>query len=171
MTRPSYQCTLRDDGTLPPSSQCVTQSCNLVQDNIPRSARDFFSAAFSSASASASASASDSNPDPMAAAPPDKHVLSLLGGISPRLAVQELEVLPSARLQRLYNVKVTEGPSLLLALPPPSVLRLLRSEKSSIGSEAAVLRWLSSVAREKKICSSPKEVTGKDSSSSDLLTG
>ncbi|KAF9770630.1 hypothetical protein IL306_011790 [Fusarium sp. DS 682] len=86
----------------------------------------------------------------MAAAPPESSVLSLLNGISPRLAVKELEVLPSARLQRLYNVKVTEGPSLLLALPPPSVIRLLRSEKSTLGSEAAVLKWLSAVARERK---------------------
>jgi hypothetical protein len=89
----------------------------------------------------------------MAAAPPESSVLSLLNGISPRLAVKELEVIPSARLQRLYNVKVTEGPSLLLALPPPAVIRLLRSEKSTLGTEAAVLKWLSAVARERKICS------------------
>ncbi|KAF5647440.1 hypothetical protein F52700_1368 [Fusarium sp. NRRL 52700] len=89
----------------------------------------------------------------MAAAPPESSVLSLLNGISPRLAVKELEVVPSARLQRLYNVKVTEGPSLLLALPPPAVIRLLRSEKSTLGTEAAVLKWLSAFARERKICS------------------
>ncbi|KAM0427176.1 hypothetical protein ACHAPT_007603 [Fusarium lateritium] len=167
MTRPSYQCTVRDDGSLPPSSQYVAQTCNLVRDNIPRSARDFFSVDSSTASSSA--------PKSMAAAPPERSVLSLLNGISPRLSVKELEVVPSARLQRLYNVKVTEGPSLLLALPPPTVMRLLRSEKSSIGSEAAVLKWLSAVAREKKSCpaSSSKEVlsrTTENSSSSERTT-
>lgn len=167
MTRPSYQCTIRDDGSLTPSSQYVAQACNLVHDNIPRSARDFFSVDSSTASSSA--------PKSMAAAPPERSVLSLLNGISPRLSVQELEVVPSARLQRLYNVKVTEGPSLLLALPPPTVMRLLRSEKSSIGSEAAVLKWLSAVAREKKTSSAPgsKETLGRnmgDSSSSERTT-
>ncbi|KAJ3468404.1 hypothetical protein MRS44_002469 [Fusarium solani] len=167
MTRPSYQCTVRDDGSLTPSSQYVAQTCNLVHDNIPRSARDFFSVDPSTASSSA--------PKSMAAAPPEKSVLSLLNGISPRLSVQELEVVPSARLQRLYNVKVTEGPSLLLALPPPTAMRLLRSEKSSIGSEAAVLKWLSAVAREKKTspASGSKETPGRttgDSSSSERTT-
>ncbi|KAJ4317956.1 hypothetical protein N0V84_007097 [Fusarium piperis] len=161
MTRPSYQCTVRDDGSLTPSSQCVAQTCNLVRDNIPRSARDFFSVDSSTASSSV--------PKSMAAAPPERSVLSLLNGISPRLSVQELEVVPSARLQRLYNVKVTEGPSLLLALPPPTVMRLLRSEKSSIGSEAAVLKWLSAVAREKKTTPAPSRTTG-DSSSSERTT-
>ncbi|RSL41379.1 hypothetical protein CEP53_012782 [Fusarium sp. AF-6] len=167
MTRPSYQCTVRDDGSLTPSSQCVAQTCNLVRDNIPRSARDFFSVD--------SSTASSSTPKSMAAAPPERSVLSLLNGISPRLSVQELEVVPSARLQRLYNVKVTEGPSLLLALPPPTVMRLLRSEKSSIGSEAAVLKWLSAVAREKKTspASGSKESSGRTrggSSSSERTT-
>ncbi|KAF4954049.1 hypothetical protein FSARC_12262 [Fusarium sarcochroum] len=116
----------------------------------------------------------------MAAAPPDRSVLSLLSGISPRLSVKELEVVPSARLQRLYNVKVTEGPSLLLALPPPAVLRLLRSEKSTLGSEAAMLKWLSAVARERNVCPGPasKETIGRATgntfrceSSAELLSG
>ncbi|RBA15033.1 hypothetical protein FPRO05_12873 [Fusarium proliferatum] len=155
MARMSYQCTLRDD-SLPLLSHCVAQkSCNLVHDNIPRSTRNLTSTEPSpNASISPSSSSSlTSTLSPMAAAPPESSVLSLLNGISPRLAVKELEVVPSARLQRLYNVKVTEGPSLLLALPPPAVIRLLRSEKSTLGTEAAVLKWLSAVARERKICS------------------
>ncbi|KAG8666979.1 hypothetical protein FPOAC2_12121 [Fusarium poae] len=150
MTRLSYQCTLRDDGSLPLLSHCVAQkSCNLAHDNIPRSARDL---TFTESSSTDPTSTSPLIP--MAAAPPESSVLSLLNGINPRLSVKELEVVPSARLQRLYNVKVTEGPSLLLALPPPPVIRLLRSEKSTLGSEAAVLKWLSSGSRERKVCSS-----------------
>ncbi|KAF4493345.1 hypothetical protein FAGAP_10537 [Fusarium agapanthi] len=167
MTRMSYQCTLRDDGSLPLLSHCVAQkSYNLVHDNIPRSARNLTSTEPSrnaSISPSPSSSSSTSTLSPMAAAPPESSVLSLLNGISPRLAVEELEVVPSARLQRLYNVKVTEGPNLLLALPPPAVIRLLRSEKSTLGTEAAVLKWLSAVAGERKICSGPgaKETTSR----------
>ncbi|KAF4995661.1 hypothetical protein FGRMN_4971 [Fusarium graminum] len=107
----------------------------------------------SSPNAPAPTFTSPSTLTPMAVVPPESSVLSLLNGISPRLSVRELEAIPSARLQRLYNVKVTEGPSLILALPPPTVIRLLRSEKSILGSEAAVLKWLSAVARERKVCS------------------
>ncbi|KAI5466510.1 hypothetical protein BGZ63DRAFT_329565, partial [Mariannaea sp. PMI_226] len=70
-------------------------------------------------------------------------IRSVLGSINLSLSVQDLEAIPSAPLQLLYNVKLSEGPNLLLALPPPAVMRLLRSERSSIGSEAAILRWLS----------------------------
>ncbi|KAF4453556.1 hypothetical protein F53441_3802 [Fusarium austroafricanum] len=183
MTRMSYQCTLRDDGSLSLLSHCVVQkNCNLVHDNIPRSARNLASAAAESPSngSTTCSSSSTSSLSPMAAAAPESYVLSLLNGISPRLSVKELEVVPSARLQRLYNVKVTEGPSLLLALPPPAVIRLLRSEKSTLGSEAAVLKWLSAVARERKICSgsgageSISRTAGStlgSESTADLLTG
>ncbi|KAH6955027.1 hypothetical protein DER45DRAFT_616359 [Fusarium avenaceum] len=153
MTRASYQCTLRDDGSLPLLSHRVAQkSCNLVHDNIPRSARNL-AATESLSNVSSSTSTSTSTLTPMAVIPPESSVLSLLSGISPRLSVKELQVIPSARLQRLYNVTVTEGPNLLLALPPPAVIRLLRAEKSTLGSEAAVLKWLSAVARERKVCS------------------
>ena len=160
-------------------SHCVAQkSCNLVHDNIPRSARDLIS--FTDSSSTATTSTSTSPLIPMAAAPPESSVLSLLSGINPRLAVKELEVVPSARFQRLYNVKVAEGPSLLLALPPPAVIRLLRSERSTLGSEAAVLKWLSSVSREKKGCSTSgaKESMSRSAGAAlgseateDLLTG
>ncbi|KAK7428674.1 hypothetical protein QQZ08_004768 [Neonectria magnoliae] len=95
----------------------------------------------------------------MTAIPPDRLVRSLLSGFSPGLSVQELEAVPSARLQLLYNVKVSDGPSLLFALPPPAVMRLLRSEKSSIGSEAAVLKWLSGLTKGKKM---PAAVASRD---------
>lgn len=154
MALPSYQCTVRDDRSLPPSSQCVAQRCNLARDNITRSARPFFSVPFSSAS--------------MTTFPPDRFVRSLLNGVNPSLSVQDLEAVPSARLQLLYNVKVSDGPSLLLALPPPAVMRLLRSEKSSIGSEAAVLKWLSSLPREKKPTMTSKDrAAGKTLADSD----
>lgn len=86
----------------------------------------------------------------MTMAPPNKALQSLLSGLSPGLSVEELQAVPSARLQVLYSVKVSEGSSLLLTLTPPTVMRLLRSEESAIGSEAAVLRWLSVLERPMK---------------------
>ncbi|KAM0348327.1 hypothetical protein ACHAPU_004295 [Fusarium lateritium] len=153
MTRASYQYTLRDDCSLPLLSHCVAQkSCNLAHDSSPSSARNL-TPTEASPNAPAPTPTSPSTLTPMAVVPPESSVLSLLNGISPRLSVRELEPIPSARLQLLYNVKVTEGPSLTLALPPPAVIRLLRSEKSTLGSEAAILKWLSAVARERKVCS------------------
>ncbi|KAF5677246.1 hypothetical protein FHETE_1758 [Fusarium heterosporum] len=180
MTRASYQCTLRDDGSLPLLSHCVAQkSCSLAHDNSPRSARNLTSTE-SSPNVPAHSSTSPSTLTPMAVVPPESSILSLLNSISPRLSVRELEAIPSARLQRLYNVKVTEGPSLVLALPPPAVIRLLRSEKSTLGSEAAILKWLSAVAKERKVCSGPtlKESKSKtvgtrsgSETTADLLSG
>ncbi|KAH7157214.1 hypothetical protein EDB81DRAFT_881489 [Dactylonectria macrodidyma] len=94
----------------------------------------------------------------MATFPSDKSVRSLLNGVNPGLSVQGLEAIPSARPQLFYNVKVSDGPSLLLALPPPPVImRLLRSEKSSIGTETEVLKWLSGLPRGDKTPVASKE--------------
>lgn len=146
MTLPSYQCTLREDRT----SQCVAQSCNLAHDTVTRlAARPFFSVpSLSSAS--------------MSSMTPDRLVRSVLSAVNPGLSVQDLELVPSASLQLLYNVNVSEGPSLLLALSPPAMMRQLRSEKSPIGSEAAILKWLSGL---QTIASSPRTKT----SSRDML--
>ncbi|CAM1503697.1 Fc.00g012880.m01.CDS01 [Cosmosporella sp. VM-42] len=136
MARQSYQCAIRDDRCPAVPSHHVVQSCNLTHDKITRSARPFYTIQSSTAS--------------MTTAPPEKAIRSLLGSVRPNLTVQDIEAVPSGRLQRLYNVKVSDGPSLLLALSPPSVMRLLRSEQSSIGAEAALLTWLSGPVRDMK---------------------
>ncbi|KAH7154832.1 hypothetical protein B0J13DRAFT_618330 [Dactylonectria estremocensis] len=143
MELPSYKRTVWDDCGLP-SSRHVSQNCNLARGNITPSARHLLSGPSSSAS--------------MANFPSDKSVRSLLNGINPGLSVQGLEAVPSARPQLFYNVKVSDGPSLLLALPPPPVImRLLRSEKSSIGTENEVLKWLSGLPRGEKTHVASKE--------------
>ncbi|KAJ0298134.1 hypothetical protein COL5a_007831 [Colletotrichum fioriniae] len=50
--------------------------------------------------------------------------------------------MPSVHCQRVYGVKVSTGASLVLVVPPPPMVKLLRSERASVISEAAVLRWL-----------------------------
>lgn len=86
----------------------------------------------------------------MTSTAPHHAVRSLLNGVNPGLTIQELEPIPSSRLQLQYNVKVSDGPSLLLTLPPPAVMRLLRSEEVAIESEAAVLKYLTASLRDIK---------------------
>ncbi|WQF78371.1 hypothetical protein CDEST_03385 [Colletotrichum destructivum] len=50
--------------------------------------------------------------------------------------------MPPVHCQRVYGVKVSNGTSLVLVVPPPPMVRLLRSERASVISEAAVLKWL-----------------------------
>ncbi|GKT48414.1 uncharacterized protein ColSpa_08595 [Colletotrichum spaethianum] len=50
--------------------------------------------------------------------------------------------MPSVHCQRVYGVKVSNGTSLVLVVPPPPMIKLLRSERASVISEAAVLKWL-----------------------------
>ncbi|OHF04359.1 hypothetical protein CORC01_00211 [Colletotrichum orchidophilum] len=50
--------------------------------------------------------------------------------------------MPSVHCQRVYGVKISNGASLVLVIPPPPMVKLLRSERASVISEAAVLRWL-----------------------------
>ncbi|KAF7545959.1 hypothetical protein G7046_g9444 [Stylonectria norvegica] len=139
---PSYRCTVRDHRCPAISSPyAVVQSCNHAHDKSTRSARPLFTVTATATVPSSTASMSIDT-----VVPPDKAIRSLLSCVSPNVAVQELEAVPSARLQLLYHVKVSEGPSLLLALPPPAAMRLLRSEQSSIAAEAAVLKWLSGLA-------------------------
>ena len=137
MARPSYRSTLRDDRCPPFPSHGVAQNCNLVHHKLPRSGRPFFT---TTAPSTAS----------MTSTQPHQAVRSLLSGVNPSLSVRELEAVPSSRVQLQYNVKVSDGPSLLLTLPPPAVMRLLRSEELVVESEIAVLKWLTGSATETK---------------------
>ncbi|KAK0611162.1 hypothetical protein B0T14DRAFT_500322 [Immersiella caudata] len=51
---------------------------------------------------------------------------------------------PSLRLPRTYAVDLSSGQTLQLVLSPPSVLRLLRFERSLVENEAIAIRWIQS---------------------------
>ncbi|KAK0648777.1 hypothetical protein B0T16DRAFT_388951 [Cercophora newfieldiana] len=64
------------------------------------------------------------------------------GGGSP--TVTAVRGSPSLRLPRTYAVELSSGQALQLILPPPSILRLLRFERSLVESEAITIRWIQS---------------------------
>lgn len=77
-----------------------------------------------------------------AAALPKESMQSVISRVVPNVTVRDVRPSPSLRSQRLFDVRISDGSDLLLALPPPLMVKLLRSEQSSISSEAAVLNWL-----------------------------
>lgn len=66
----------------------------------------------------------------------------------PNVTVESINALPSHRLLRFFSVKVSDGRTLLLSLPPPPTLRLLRSERAMNLSETAVTKWILETALE-----------------------
>ncbi|KXH64500.1 hypothetical protein CSAL01_05848 [Colletotrichum salicis] len=74
--------------------------------------------------------------------PPAKPIQTVISRLVPQATVQQVQVMPSVHCQRVYGVKVSTGASLVLVVPPPPMVKLLRSERASVISEAAVLRWL-----------------------------
>ncbi|KAK8069230.1 hypothetical protein PG994_005846 [Apiospora phragmitis] len=63
----------------------------------------------------------------------------------PQVAVRSLRLLPpttAGGLQILYNVELSDDRMLLLKLPPPLMLRLLRWEHNLILSEPCVITWI-----------------------------
>ncbi|KAI3551485.1 hypothetical protein CTAM01_04727 [Colletotrichum tamarilloi] len=74
--------------------------------------------------------------------PPAKPIQTVISRLVPQATVQQVQVMPSVHCQRVYGVKVSTGASLVLVVPPPPMVKLLRSERASVVSEAAVLRWL-----------------------------
>lgn len=74
-------------------------------------------------------------------------VASIIGHAVPSAAaVSEVRAVPSPRHHKHYEARLSDGSVLLLRLPPPSMVKLLRSEKAaSVGAEAAVLAWIGSL--------------------------
>ncbi|KAI1804619.1 hypothetical protein F4811DRAFT_268605 [Daldinia bambusicola] len=60
----------------------------------------------------------------------------------PTFTVESVSPLPSCRLLRFFSVKMSDGRALVLSLPPPPTLRLLRSERSLNLSETLVTKWI-----------------------------
>ncbi|KAK0713830.1 hypothetical protein B0T26DRAFT_606980, partial [Lasiosphaeria miniovina] len=74
--------------------------------------------------------------------PSQQSVGAILGTVWPNVTVERLQPIPSFGPQRIYEVIVSNGKTLILVLPPPSILRLLRSEQLMVASEAVVVRWV-----------------------------
>lgn len=63
--------------------------------------------------------------------------------IAPELDVERIEKLPTARIQALYNISLTDGRSLVLTGPPETGSKhALRSEDKALIVEAAAVAWL-----------------------------
>lgn len=62
--------------------------------------------------------------------------------VPPHESIRTVQLLPYQRLQQVYEVKLSDMTTMLVVLPPPSILRLLRLEQNVTQSEAAVVRWL-----------------------------
>jgi hypothetical protein len=63
----------------------------------------------------------------------------------PDATIRVLRPIRSSKLHRVYEVVLSDGRTLELVMPPPSMLRLLRSERQIINSEALVIQWLTTL--------------------------
>lgn len=71
-------------------------------------------------------------------------VAGIIGSAVPSAAaVDKIRAVPSPRHQRHYEAQLSDGSVLLLHLPLPLMVKLLRSERAaSVSAEAAVLAWI-----------------------------
>lgn len=71
-------------------------------------------------------------------------VAGIIGSAVPSAAaVDKIRAVPSPRHQRHYEAQLCDGSVLLLRLPLPLMVKLLRSERAaSVSAEAAVLAWI-----------------------------
>ncbi|KAI0012391.1 hypothetical protein F4779DRAFT_614596 [Xylariaceae sp. FL0662B] len=76
---------------------------------------------------------------------------SVIGNALPNVTIESIHALPTDRLPRVFSVKVSDGRTLVLSLPPPLTLRLLRSEQVLTCSEALVIKWILSVVLETSV--------------------
>lgn len=75
--------------------------------------------------------------------PSKQSVQAALSGIVPsHVTVHSLRTIASLRPQRIFEVNLSDGKTLLLSLAPQVLFRLLRHEQSILASEAATVRWL-----------------------------
>ncbi|KAF6826631.1 hypothetical protein CMUS01_09347 [Colletotrichum musicola] len=96
--------------------------------------------------------------------PPSEPMQAVISHLVPQATIQHVQAVPSVHCQRAYGVKVSDGTSLVLVAPPPPMVKLLRSERASVVSEAAVLKWLENKAVEPLLqerTPEPDEASGK----------
>lgn len=74
--------------------------------------------------------------------PSEQSVRAALGSVFTDATIERIQAIPSPRLQRLYEVSLSNGKTFQLVMSPSTRLRLLRSEHFMIPSEALALRWI-----------------------------
>ena len=104
-----------------------TQNCNIAQDTTRRPA----------AQTTGALSAS------MGDVLPENAVQSLLKSVVPGFVVKRLDLVPDVQVRRVYNIESPNGDRVQLAFPPHPSVKLLRTERSPIRSEAATIEFLS----------------------------
>ncbi|KAL0939442.1 uncharacterized protein CTRU02_206052 [Colletotrichum truncatum] len=77
--------------------------------------------------------------------PPAKPMQAVISHLVPQATIQHVQAMSSVHCQRAYGVQISDGTSLVLVAPPPPMVKLLRSERASVVSEAAILRWLAKI--------------------------
>lgn len=76
--------------------------------------------------------------------PSDEAAKVMLGPtLSPDTTIEKVQLAPSVRPQRIYEVTLSNGEILHLVLPPLSMWRPLRSEFGMLASETTAVRWIS----------------------------
>ncbi|KAK1826834.1 hypothetical protein QBC39DRAFT_386331 [Podospora conica] len=80
----------------------------------------------------------------MCRSPPPAAVQAVLRQALPSATVERVQGTPSLRLQRTYDVSLSDGRTVQLLLSPHPALRLLRFERSLLESEAIFLAWIHS---------------------------
>jgi hypothetical protein len=66
----------------------------------------------------------------------------------PGIKICGLRPIQSIRLRRVYEALLSDGRTLEVVIPPPLMLKLLRSERQNLDSEAVVVPWLSNFLSE-----------------------
>ncbi|KAK3301493.1 uncharacterized protein B0H64DRAFT_39951 [Chaetomium fimeti] len=79
----------------------------------------------------------------MCQAPADDVARGMLGPVVPDdVALENLQLVPSVRPMRIYEVLLPDRKTLHLVLPPVSMWRPLRAEQGMLTSEAIAVRWI-----------------------------
>lgn len=78
----------------------------------------------------------------MCRSPPPAAVEAVLRQALPSATVDKVQGTPSLRLQRTFNVTLSDGRTVQLLLSPHPALRLLRFERSLLEFEAIFLQWI-----------------------------
>ncbi|KAM7193771.1 hypothetical protein V8F20_008246 [Naviculisporaceae sp. PSN 640] len=74
--------------------------------------------------------------------PSEQSVRAALGSVFSDVTIERIQAIPSPRLQRLYEVTLSDGKTMRLVMSPSTRLRLLRSEHFMIPAEALAVRWI-----------------------------